>query len=113
MQLLRIPLRAVVGLFLQFSAPARAQSPSPGGCPHTSRAVCQADGGSKVIVDTSHPDPYNSSLKYNRILTSIYTPVSKIHCSEHCEDAYYPPATAAFADKSLDAPNPSSSSDSV
>ena len=29
MQLLRIPLQAVVGLFLQFSAPARAQSPSP------------------------------------------------------------------------------------
>jgi hypothetical protein len=56
-----------------------------------------------VIVDTSHPDPYNSTLKYNRILTSIYTPVSKSQCFKFCEEQYYPPATAAFADSSLDA----------
>ncbi|KIM95718.1 hypothetical protein OIDMADRAFT_133611 [Oidiodendron maius Zn] len=57
----------------------------------------------KVIVDTSHPDPYNSTLKYNRILTSIYTPVSKSLCLKFCEEQYYPPATAAFADTTLDA----------
>ena len=56
-----------------------------------------------VIVDTSHPDPYNSTRKYNRILTSIYTPVSKSQCFKFCEEQYYPPATAAFADSSFDA----------
>jgi hypothetical protein len=49
-------------------------------------------------MDTSYPDPYNSTLKYNRILTSIYTPVSKSQCFKFCEEQYYPPAVAAFAD---------------
>jgi hypothetical protein len=57
----------------------------------------------KVIVDTSHPDPYNSTLKYNRILTSIYTPVSKLQYLKFCEEQYYPPAAAAFVDATLTA----------
>ncbi|PMD32642.1 hypothetical protein L207DRAFT_639926 [Hyaloscypha variabilis F] len=103
--LLSMLVRTFLVLRLVSLAPVHAQNttlppiavPTPPG-PYATRMEV------KVIVDTSHPDPYNSTLKYNRILTSVYTPVSKSQCLEFCEEFYYPPATAAFADSSLDTP---------
>lgn len=62
--------------------------PAPPG-PYVTRLEIQE------LVDRSRPDPYNSTLKYNRLLTSILTPVPKSQCSEICEAQYMPPATAA------------------
>ena len=99
-----LPVSTFLVLCLMTLGPVHAQNttlppivvPTPPG-PYATRMEV------KVIVDTSHPDPYNSTLKYNRILTSIYTPVSKSLCLKFCEEQYYPPATAAFADETLDA----------
>jgi hypothetical protein len=69
--------------------------PAPPG-PYVTRLEIQ------VMVDMSRPDPYNSTLKYNRLLTSIFTPVPKSQCSEICEAQYMPPAVAAYNDKVFD-----------
>jgi hypothetical protein len=55
----------------------------------------------QVMVDTSRPDPYNSSEKYRRLLTSVLTPVPKSECSELCTAQYMPAAVAAAYDESL------------
>ncbi|KAN0121855.1 hypothetical protein V8E51_000181 [Hyaloscypha variabilis] len=51
------------------------------------------------MVDTSRPDPYNSSEKYRKLLTSVFTPVLKSKCSKLCHAQYMPPAVAAAYDE--------------
>jgi hypothetical protein len=58
----------------------------------------------QVMIDTSRPDPYNSSLPYRRLLTSVFTPVPKSECSQVCDAQYMPPLVAANQDKSIGAP---------
>jgi hypothetical protein len=57
----------------------------------------------QVMVDTSRPDPFNSSENYRRVLTSVFTPVPKSDCSQTCEAQYMPPATAAAEDQAFGA----------
>ncbi|KAE9362766.1 hypothetical protein N431DRAFT_433535 [Stipitochalara longipes BDJ] len=68
--------------------------PAPPG-PYVTRLRIQ------VMVDKSRPDPYNSSEKYRRVLTSVFTPVLKSECSKSCNAQYMPPAIAASYDESL------------
>jgi hypothetical protein len=58
----------------------------------------------KVMVDTTYPDPYNSTQKYNRLVVSILTPIPKSQCSQICEAKYMPATLAAFADETLGTP---------
>jgi hypothetical protein len=60
----------------------------------------------QVMVDTSRPDPYNSSEKSRRLVTSVFTPVLKSDCSNICDAQYMPPATAAVEDKGIGATEP-------
>lgn len=55
----------------------------------------------QVMIDSSHPDPYNTSIPYRRLLTSIFTPVPKSECSNVCTAQYMPPVTAALEDKAI------------
>lgn len=55
----------------------------------------------QVMVDTTRPDPYNSSEKYRRLLTSVFTPVAKSQCSKLCNAQYMSPAVAASYDESF------------
>jgi hypothetical protein len=73
--------------------------PAPPG-PYVTRLKIQ------VMVDTSRPDPYNSSEKYRRLLTSVFTPVLKSECSKLCDAQYIPPAVAASYDESYSPGNP-------
>jgi len=60
----------------------------------------------QVMVDTSRPDPYNSSEKYRRLLVSVFTPVPKPECSKLCNAQYMPPAVAASYDESYSPGDP-------
>ena len=53
----------------------------------------------QVMVDKSRPDPFNSSEKYRRLLTSVFTPVLKSDCSKLCHVPYMTPAVAAAYDE--------------
>lgn len=55
----------------------------------------------QVMVDTSRPDPYNSSERYRRLLTSVFTPVPKSECSKICDAQYMPPIMAADTDEAI------------
>ena len=68
--------------------------PAPSG-PYVTRLKIQE------MVDTSRPDPYNSSEKSRRILTSIFTPVLRSDCANICDVQYMPPFTAAVFDASI------------
>jgi hypothetical protein len=60
----------------------------------------------QVMVDTSRPDPYNSSESYRRLLTSVFAPVPKSECSKLCNTQYMPAAVAAAYDESLSPEQP-------
>lgn len=58
----------------------------------------------QVMVDTSRPDPYNSSQPYRRLVTSNYTPILPSNCANVCNAQYMPTVTAAVMDKMLNTP---------
>lgn len=58
------------------------------------------------MVDTSRPDPYNSSESYRRLLTSVFAPVPKSECSKLCSTQYMPAAVATAYDESLSPEQP-------
>jgi hypothetical protein len=60
----------------------------------------------QVMVDTSRPDPYNSSESYRRLLTSVFAPVPKSECSKLRNTQYMPVAVAAAYDESLSPEQP-------
>jgi hypothetical protein len=58
----------------------------------------------KTLVDSSRPDSCNTTLKFNRLLTSIFTPIPKSHCFKLCNVTYMAPAVAATFGTSFSLP---------
>jgi hypothetical protein len=53
----------------------------------------------QVMVDTSRRDPYNTTEKSRKLLTSVFTPVLQSDCSHIGDVQYMPLATAAYTDQ--------------
>jgi hypothetical protein len=60
----------------------------------------------QVMVDSSRPDPFNSTEKARKILTSVFTPIPTSECSNFCNVQYMPRATAAGEDAAIGSSEP-------
>ncbi len=82
--------------------PCPEHDPSSHHRTHSSRSLCNANGGQRDRgYIPSRPLQLHSQIQ-SHLDKSLHARF-KSQCSKFCEEQYYPPATAAFADSTLDA----------